>query len=373
MYRWPGLAALFASTVLAQSPVTTGFPFTSHDGHPMFGKLTLPASKGLHPVLIYVQTAEGATVDMKRPLGGGRTFNYYDLYREKLPPINWGFFSYEGRGVRMGDSPPRYEQIDREIYNTSTLDNKVRDILSAVDLVREQPGVDPNRIFLIGASEGTLLSAEAASRAPGKIHGLILYGVLSSTLQDALRYMAADGAFLQIRALFDADRDGSVSPQEYANEGARRRGGLTTTAFEVLDADADGSFSVTDFRKLRKVLLDAIDARQVAPIAAWLGVAAAVSIPDNWIQDHFAHGSMWSFLSKLDIPAGLFQGSADGNTPIDGTRALEATAKAAGKTNLQFHYFDGLDHSLSIAAYFVNGSLPAGHQAIFEFLEAHTK
>jgi hypothetical protein len=44
------------------------------------------------------------------------------------------FFSYEGRGVRMGDQPPRFEQIDEAIYNTSTLENKVRDLLSAMRL-----------------------------------------------------------------------------------------------------------------------------------------------------------------------------------------------------------------------------------------------
>ena len=54
----------------------------------MLGKLTVPDTETRHAVVVYVQTAEGATVDMKRPLGGGRTFNYYDLYREKLPAMS---------------------------------------------------------------------------------------------------------------------------------------------------------------------------------------------------------------------------------------------------------------------------------------------
>jgi fermentation-respiration switch protein FrsA (DUF1100 family) len=69
------------------------------------------------------------------------------------------------------------------------------------------------------------------------------------------------------------------------------------------------------------------------------------------------------------IPVGLFHGSADANTPIEGTRALEARSKAAGKTNFEFHYFDGLDHSLSVGQYFAGGPLPAGHQAIFDFIQ----
>ena len=68
------------------------------------------------------------TVDTKRQKSRDTTFNYFDLYREKLPEMNVAFFSYEGRGIRMGDKPPRYETINWDIYNTSTLENKVRDI-----------------------------------------------------------------------------------------------------------------------------------------------------------------------------------------------------------------------------------------------------
>jgi len=94
---------------------TIEIPFKSHDGYEMFGKLTVPESSGRHAVVIYVQTAEGATVDMKRSDGRGGTFNYFDLYRGKFPEMNVAFFGYEGRGIRMGDKPPRYEPIDWDI------------------------------------------------------------------------------------------------------------------------------------------------------------------------------------------------------------------------------------------------------------------
>src|SRR5262245_38249076 len=64
--------------------------FSSHDGFPMYGRLILPNGTPPRAIVIYVQTAEGATVDQKRPLGGGRTFNYMDLYRIQLPARNIG-------------------------------------------------------------------------------------------------------------------------------------------------------------------------------------------------------------------------------------------------------------------------------------------
>jgi hypothetical protein len=353
---------------------TIEIPFTSHDGYPMFGKLTTPDTNTRHPVVIYVQTAEGATVDMTRPLGGGRTFNYYDLYREKLPAMNVAFFSYEGRGLRMGSAPPRYEQIDADAYNTSTLDNKVRDILSAVRIVQQQPGIDPARVFLMGASEGTLLAAEAASRAPNDVHGLILYGVLSNTLQDALRYMAGEGAFLQMSGLFDTSEDGAISQEELAADPRKTNAaGLGGVTFEQLDADGDGLFTAQDLKRLRKSLLDAIDAKQFETIYGWLKLTSAVSTPANWLEDHFAHPPMWTFLSPLTIPVALFHGSVDGMTPIADVKQLEERAKAAGKSNMEFHFFEGLDHSLGVGRYFAGGPLPEGHQAILEFIRTQTQ
>ena len=332
---------------------TTEIAFTSHDGYPMRGKLTVPNSARPYPVVVYVQAAEGMTVDMKRPLPNG-TFNYFDLYREKLPEIGVGFFSYEGRGVTMGDTPPRYETIDRTVYNTSTLDNKVRDVLSAVSVVLKQKGVDSTKIFLMGASEGTLLAAEAAARVPDQVKGgLVLYAVLSSTLKDMLTFQAADGPFLVINSVFDADKDGKTSKAEYDADARKNRAlGLQATTFETLDADRDGSFTQADFRTLRKPLVDAIAADNFDSISAWLKQTAVVDLPTGWLKDHFAHPSMWSFLSQLQIPVGLFHGTADNLAPVDGTRNLEAQAKRAGKSNLEFHYFEGLDHSLGVGAWF---------------------
>jgi len=374
----PALVGLSAHARGQNAPAanaqTTEIAFTSHDGYPMRGKLTVPNSARPYPVVVYVQAAEGMTVDMKRPLPNG-TFNYFDLYREKLPEIGVGFFSYEGRGVTMGDTPPRYETIDRTVYNTSTLDNKVRDVLSAVSVVLKQKGVDSTKVFLMGASEGTLLAAEAAARAPDQVRGgLVLYAVLSSTLKDMLKFQAADGPFLVINSVFDADKDGKTSKAEYDADARKNRAlGLQATTFETLDADRDGSFTQADFRTLRKPLVDAIAADNFDSISAWLKQTAVVDLPTGWLKDHFAHPSMWSFLSQLQIPVGLFHGTADNLAPVDGTRNLEAQAKRAGKSNLEFHYFEGLDHSLGVGAWFTRRTLPEGHQAIFEFIKAKTR
>jgi pimeloyl-ACP methyl ester carboxylesterase len=348
---------------------TIEIPFKSHDGYPMFGKLTIPDSPGGHPVVIYVQTAEGMTVDMKRPKPGGGTFNYFDLYAEKLPEMNVAFFRYEGRGASMGDQPPRYEKFNQDIYNTSTLENKVRDILSVVEVVKKQPGIDTSQIFLMGASEGTLLAAEAASRAPGQIKGLILYGVMSGNMRETFRFIVTDGAFILYRKVFDADKDGKISKAEFEADPYKYRENVFKNAgFENFDRNGDGFWTGDEMKLLSKVYLDAIDSDNFEVLDRWATGSAGVTTPKGWFKDHFAHPAIWTFLSKLDISIGLFQGDADLSTSGEGVRKMEELAKKAGKSNMHFYYFERLDHSLGIISYFVRGTLPDGHKAIFEYI-----
>lgn len=353
---------------------TVEIPFKSHDGYDMFGKLTTPNSNGRHPVVIYVQTAEGMTVDMKRRGGRSGTFNYFDLYREKLPEMGVAFFSYEGRGITKGDKPPRYEKIDWDIYNTSTLDNKVRDVLSAVQVVRKQAGIDPSQVFLMGASEGTLLASEAASLAPKQIKGLVLYGVMSSTMRDTFLFIVSDGAFLAYRSYFDTDKDGKISKAEFEADPIKYRQVVFKNAgFENFDRNGDGFWTAEETRLLSKTYIDAIDTENYEILDRWAKTSAGVSTPNGWFKDHFAHQPIWTFLSQLNKPIGLFHGNADTSAPADGLRKMEERAKQAGKSKMHFQYFDGLDHSLNIGTYFATGNLPEGHKAIFLYIKNQTR
>jgi pimeloyl-ACP methyl ester carboxylesterase len=290
----------------ATQSTSTDVPFESHDGVVMFGRLVLPTSAKPRAIVVYVQTAEGMTIDVKRPLGDGKTYNYFDLYRVELAKRGIGFFSYEGRGIRMGDTPPRYEKIDRDVFNTGTLDNKVTDVLSAVETIRKQPGLGETPVFLMGASEGTLIAAEAASRNPASVQGLILYGTLASNMKKNFAFICSDGDFMRARPL-DRDNNGSVTKEEWESVIKDKNVGI-----DRVDLNGDGSFTVDDVRITNKKLLDAVENNDFATLNAWgKSDAPAVTLPDKWFEDHFAHAEIWTFLKGLDVPVGIFHGDRD--------------------------------------------------------------
>jgi pimeloyl-ACP methyl ester carboxylesterase len=366
----PLAAAQTAQSSLRVKTVTRDIPFTSHDGYAMVGRLTLPESQGPHPVLVLVQTAEAATMDGELRNVDGIRVRIYNQYRERLAPLGIGFFSYEGRGVtsNAGGGPV----IDRPIYATSTLANKVEDGISAVRLLRNQPDVDASRIVLRAISEGTLLAAEIAVKIPKDIAGLVLSGVLGSTLKDATLFMASDGAYMAHLQNWDINADGHISAAEFEADpkGIRKQMPAGAT-FAVFDRNNDGTYTRDELMTVMKPILDAIRDDDIDGYVQWLQGAAAVQVPGSvkaWVQDHLRQPPMWNLLAQLSMPIGIFQGEADHNTSADGVRALERQANAAGKHNMEFHYFPGLDHGLGTIEYFNTGVPSAGYVAIFEYM-----
>jgi hypothetical protein len=121
-----------------------------------------------------------------------------------------------------------------------------------------------------------------------------------------------------------------------------------------------------------KNLRDAVDTENYDVLNQWAKTSAAVSTPKDWFKDHFAHQPIWTFLSQLNIAVGCFQGAEDPYVPIQGVKKLEEMAKKTGRPKMEFYYFNNLDHSLNIIEYFIKGTVPTGHRAIFEFIKTQT-
>ena len=373
--RWRAALRVAASVIVVtaalpgQAPSATEIAFAAPDGTPLRGRLVLPAGEGPHPVIVYAQAAEGMTIDMRRPLPGGASFSYFDIYRQQLPPLGVGFFSYEGRGITAADAPPRYERIDSAVYNTSTLSAKAADLVAAVEAVAGTAGVDPTRIFAMGASEGTLIATEGAALSGGRVAGLILYGLLALNMRDNFRFILTDGAFITYRRFLDTDGDGRVTRAEWdADPRGWRQGNLPGVAWEQLEVNRDGSLTVEDIATLQRPFLDGLDRGDFAILDAWSRRFASVALPAGWWQDHFAHPTLPTFLARLDIPIGIFHGEWDNATPVRAVRELEARLHREGThQRIEIHYLD-TDHTLNVGRYFRDGTIPAGHQAIFDYV-----
>ena len=141
-------------------------PFTSDeevldielaDGVVIKGRLTLPpvidrgeASGGaaVKTLIIYVHGTGPATYLTKRPLDANREFNYFDYWAEAFAERGIGFFSYNKRGVRNSDTPPWFDEVDREAFRKVVPRLEADDLAAIIQSLKRRERLADARVML---------------------------------------------------------------------------------------------------------------------------------------------------------------------------------------------------------------------------------
>ncbi len=133
--------------------------FRSKDGTTLAGTLTVPRGAGKHPAVVMV-TGTGAQ-DRDETLFGHKPFL---VIADHLTRAGIAVLRVDDRGV--GGSGGDTASTD--------LADKTDDALAGVAWLASQPDVDPERIGIIGHSEGGLIAPMDAVRQPGAVAFLVL-------------------------------------------------------------------------------------------------------------------------------------------------------------------------------------------------------
>ena len=121
----------------------------------LFGKLVLPEGEGPHPAVVVAHGSEATAASRY----------YHEPYL--LAPHGIATFVFDKRGT--GRSQGKYG-MDFPVL--------AGDVLAAVEWLRKQPGIDPERIGLTGYSQGGWIAPLAASRSNGAVKFVLVgYGM----------------------------------------------------------------------------------------------------------------------------------------------------------------------------------------------------
>lgn len=156
----------------AEREVTVG----AGTGWPLPATLSLPATAGPHPAVVLVHGS--GPNDRDETMGASKPFR----------DIAWGLAS-RGVAVLRYDKRTRVHgaRIGAAKEPFTVGDETVADALLAADLLRRTPGVDPDRVFVLGHSLGGGLIPRVAGR-DAKLRGfVILAGYTRGFLDEALR------------------------------------------------------------------------------------------------------------------------------------------------------------------------------------------
>lgn len=344
------------------------------DGESLTGKLHLPANAAkVREIVIYVHGTGPGTYDDHRKIGSYE-FNYFDPFADEFNKRGIAFFSYSKRGVEMGDQPPFYDKVDREKFRKVVPSVEIKDLASLIAYLRRQPQLRKAKFVLLGWSEGTVLAAMAADDKKNKVAAIFLAGYVNDNMSGVIKWQNSGGsAMVNLRLIFDADKNGLISRAEYESDdkavAAFRTGRMQNTKFEQLDVNKDDAITAEDFGILQKprydAILDAINRNDEDWI--WKNYFR-VSI--GWLKEHFTLEANKDRLLRLKMPIYIFHGESDANCPVEGVYDLRKRFDKAKKKNLHEYVFADHNHDLNFLDWVLDKKMPDGIKKMFEVADS---
>jgi dienelactone hydrolase len=125
------------------------------------GTLTLPATPGPHPAVVLL--AGSGPMDRDETFGRNKPFN----------DLAWGLATRGIAVLRFDKVTYAHHAEIAGIAGFTADDEYLRPALAAVRLLRDEPGVDPDRVFVLGHSMGGTLAPRVGAADP-RLAGLVL-------------------------------------------------------------------------------------------------------------------------------------------------------------------------------------------------------
>jgi uncharacterized protein len=99
-----------------------------------------------------------------------------------------------------------------------TINNLIEDSKKALNVLLEQPEIDPKRISLIGHSEGSIIAPRVAIDNPTKVKNIVLMGTVAQNGLDLHYYQDVDLIIEYASQVLDKNHTGFLTFKQVAND-----------------------------------------------------------------------------------------------------------------------------------------------------------
>jgi uncharacterized protein len=120
---------------------------------------------------------------------------------------------YDKRGVGTNNTI-----LDTNVWGNTTLNDLNQDSKKALNVLIQQPEVDPKRISIIGHSEGTAIAPRVAIDNSTKVKNIILMGTIAQNLRDILYYQYVNLPSEYATQVLDKNHTGLISIQQISKD-----------------------------------------------------------------------------------------------------------------------------------------------------------
>src|SRR5947208_2688821 len=145
-------------------------------------QLTVPAiGKGPFPgVLLIAGSGAGdknGTVGFVHKYGPKQLTPYLQI-AQYLSERGFATLRYDKRGIGANST------INQNVWGNATINDLIQDSKKALNVLMQQPEVDPKRINIIGHSEGTIIAPRVAIDNSTKVKNIILMGTVALSTRE---------------------------------------------------------------------------------------------------------------------------------------------------------------------------------------------
>ena len=132
---------------------------------------------------------------------------------EYLSDRGFAVLRYDKRGVGAN-----YTILDTNVWSNTTTNDLIQDSTKALNVLIQQPEVDPKEISVIAHSEGTQYAPRVAIDNPTKVKNIVLMGILTQNVSVADYYKEVTLPLEYASQVLDKNHTGLISIQQIAND-----------------------------------------------------------------------------------------------------------------------------------------------------------
>jgi pimeloyl-ACP methyl ester carboxylesterase len=178
-------------------------------------QLTLPAiGKGPFPGVLLIAGSgaqdKNETLGFVHKKGPPRPFWQIAQY---LSERGFAVLRYDKRGVGANSTI-----INSNVWGNATINDLIQDSKKALNVLIQQPEVDPKRISIIGHSEGTIIAPRVAIDNSTKVRNIILMGTVALSTRENTHNLDVTLPSEYATQVLDKNHTGLISIQQIAKD-----------------------------------------------------------------------------------------------------------------------------------------------------------